>query len=191
MKWKKIATMTLVLTLVCGTAVFAESVSDNVRIVINKKELDDAGLIVDNKAYLAVSKFAGAMQAMLTWDNDTKKVTIYKPNVHMLTMKDSVPFQSVPKDKYKFFVYAQIDSLKTSISAFKITITDPYGEATLIDARDSSDKNFPSDMDIFGIKTKDFTYDFKYAGTYVVRFLMKQDDGSGYQVVSEKVITAK
>jgi hypothetical protein len=191
MKWRKIAIMTMVLTLVCGTAVFAESMTKNVRLVINKKEIDDAGLIVDNKAYLAVSKFAGAMQAMLSWDDDAKKVTIYKPNVHMLTMKDSVPFQSVPKDKYKFFVYAQIDSLKTPISAFKITITDPYGDATLIDARDSQDNNFPSDMDIFGIKTKDFTYDFQYAGTYIVRFLMKQEGNASYQVVSEKVITAK
>jgi hypothetical protein len=191
MKARKILMLTMVLTLVCGSAVFADSISQTLRVVINKKEIDDAGMLVDNKAYMAVNKFAGAMQALVSWDADTKKVTINKPNVHMLTMKDSVPFQSVPKDQYKFFVYAQIDSLKTDISAFKITISDPYDNETLIEERASSDKDFPSHMDMFGIKTKEITYDFKSAGPYIVRFSMQQDENSPMQVVSEKVITSK
>jgi hypothetical protein len=188
---RKILMLTMVLTLVCGSAVFADSISQTLRVIINKKEIDDPGMLVDNKAYMAVSKFAGAMQALVSWDPDSKKVTINKPNVHMLTMKDSVPFQSVPRDQYKFFVYAQIDSLKTDITAFKITISDPYDNETLIEERDSSDKDFPSHMDAFGIKTKEISYDFKSAGPYVVRFLMKQDGNPAMQVVSEKVITAK
>jgi hypothetical protein len=192
MKVRKILMMTLVLTLIFGTAVFAENISQTMRVVINKKELDDAGLLVDNKAYLAVGTLSKAMQAMVSWDNEDKKVTINKPNVHMFTMMDNSPFGSVNKNsRIKFYVFSQVDNLKTDINGFKLTITDPYGEDTWIDGRDTGDKDFPSDKDNFWFKTKEVSYEFKSSGAYVIRFWMKQQGSSTMQVVAEKVINSK
>jgi hypothetical protein len=191
MKVRKVLIMTMVLTLVFGTAAVAETISQNIRVVINKKEIDDGGLLVDNKAYLAVGTLAKAMQAMVSWDNEEKKVTINKPNVHMFTMNGNQAFQSVTKDRYKFLVHAQVDSLKTDISSLKFTITDPYGDDTLIEARNSGDDNFPSDKENFLLNTKEISYTFKYAGRYIVRFWMKPA-GDNMQIVSEKsIIVAK
>ncbi|WP_123039905.1 stalk domain-containing protein [Cohnella candidum] len=190
MKVRKILMLTMVLTLLFATAAFAESISQNVRVLVNKKEID-GGILVDNKAYLAVGTLAKSLQAFVTWDNDEKKVTISKPNVHMFTMNDNQAFQSVPKDRYKFHVHAQIDSMKTDISSLKFTITDPYGDETLIEARYAGDDNFPSDKEDFLLNTKDISYNFKYAGRYVVRCWMKAVGDSSMQVVSEKSIIIK
>lgn len=191
MKIRKVILLTMVLTLVCGTAVFAETISNRLKVVIDKKNYDDAGILVDNNAYLGVRAFAKTMQAMLSWDSDEKKVTIYKPNVHMFTMKDNATFGEVNSGRTKFFVFSQIDSLKADISAFKLTITDPYGEDTWIDGRDSGDKDFPRDKDNFWFKTREVSYDFNSKGQYVIRFWMKLSGQSEMQIVSEKSITSK
>jgi len=189
MKVRKLLVMVVVLTLVFGTAAFAESITQSIRVELNKKELD-GGLLVDNKAYVGVGALSRAMQALVSWDNDAKRASIYKPNVHMFTMKGDNPFGSVTKGRTKFNVFAQIDSLKTDITAFKVTITDPYGEETLIDGRDSSDKDFPTRSD-FWFKTKDISYDFNAAGPYTIRFYMALSSGDGsLQVVSEKSIAS-
>lgn len=188
MKVRKLAVMTIVLTLLFGTAAFAESVTQNIKVIINKKEIEDGGLLVDNKTYLAVGTLAKAMQAMVFWDNDTKKVTISKPNVHMFTMNDKQAFQSVAKGRYKFFVHAQVDSLKTEITSLKLTITDPYGDDAVIETRYSGDTDFPSDKEDFLINSKEISYDFKSIGRYVVRFWMKPAGETSMQIVAEKNI---
>ena len=191
MKVRKLLVMIVVLTLVFGTAAFAESITQNIKIELNKEELKGGGLLVDNKAYIGVGVLSRAMQAVVSWDNDAKRASIYKPNVHMFTMLGDKPFGSVTKGRTtKFNVFAQIDSLKTDISAFKVTITDPYGEETLIDGRESSDKDFPTKYD-FWFKTKDISYDFNYAGAYTIRFYMALSSGdTSMQVVSEKSIAS-
>lgn len=191
MKARKILILTVVLTLVFGTAVFAETVSQNIRVEINKKEISDGGLLVDNKAYLAAGTLARAMNALVFWDNDVKKVTISKPNVHMFTMKDNATFGSVLTGRTKFQVFAQIDSLYADINAFKVTITNPYGEETLIDGRNSSDKDFPSRKQDFWFKTREISYDFAHAGQYTVRFWMQATEDTTMQIVAEKAISSK
>ena len=191
MKVRKLLVMVTALTLLFGTAAFAESVTQNIRIELNKDEIKDGGLLVDNKAYVGVGALSKAMQAIVSWDNGAKRASIYKPNVHMFTMLGDKPFGSITKGHTaKFNVFAQIDSLKTDISAFKVTITDPYGEETLIDGRNSSDKDFPTRGD-FWFKTKDISYDFKAAGPYTIRFYMALSSGdTSLQVVSEKSIAS-
>ncbi|MBW5444735.1 copper amine oxidase [Cohnella sp. CFH 77786] len=191
MKVRKIVILTAALTLAFGSAVFADTVTQKLKVFIDRKEASDAGIMVDNKAYLAVGAFAKSLQAMVSWDNDEKKVTIFKPNVHMITMKDNATFGSVTSGRTQFLVFAQIDSLKTDISAFKVTITDPYGDETLIDGRDSGDKDFPSGKEDFWFKTKEISYDFTSKGQYLIRFWMKMNGDSSMQVVSEKVIASK
>ncbi|KIL36206.1 hypothetical protein SD71_09670 [Cohnella kolymensis] len=192
MKLRRLIVLTLALTLLCGTAAYAESITQRLNIWVNKQAMEDAGVVVDDKTYLSVRAIADKLNVIVTWDEDSKRVSIFKPNVHMLTMQDTVPFGGVTKDKYKFFVFTQIDSLKTDISAFKVTITDPYGDDTWLDGRNSNDKDFPDrGKDNFSFKTKEISYDFKYSGKYVVRFWMKPQGDTAFQVVSEKVITSK
>jgi hypothetical protein len=192
MKVRRLIVLTLALSLICGTAAYADTITQRLKIWVNKQEVEDAGVVVDDKTYLSVRAISDHLNAIVTWDDDTKRVSIFKPNVHMFTMRDTLPFGSVPKDKVNFFVFSQIDSLKTGITAFKVTITDPYGDDTWLDGRNSSDKEFPDNgKDNFSFKTKEISYDFKYSGKYVVRFWMKPAGETAFQVVSEKVISSK
>lgn len=193
MKFRKLLISTLAIALLGGTAVYAADAVQKLRVWVNKKEVDDAGVVVDGKSYLSVKALSGKLDGIFLWDDSTKKVTIYNPNVHMITRKDGNIFTDVPKGyKVKFDVFSQIDSLKVDISAFKVTIDDPYGESTWIDGRTSSDKDFPEvGKENFYFLTDDIAYTFDSTGKYVVRFWMKPDGESSYQVVSEKVINVK
>jgi hypothetical protein len=190
MKFRKFLFLTLALLLIGGTAVFADSVTQKVRVFMNKHELDDGGIVVDGKSYISVRSIGDALQALVTWDDSTKKLKIVKPNVHMLLIADGKYFGNVDKRKLKFSVFSQIDNLTTDISAFKVTITDPYDDETWIDGRSDKDDDFVSfqNKDNFWFGTQYVTYNFDTAGKYKVRFWMKQDDGP-MQLVSEKVIT--
>jgi len=197
MKFRKLLISTLALALLGGTAVYAaDAVVQKMRVVVNKKEVkefNDAVAIVDGKSYLSVEALRQNVDGIFLTDEGTKKVSIYKPNVHMITRKDGNMFTDVPKGyKVKFNVFSQIDSLKVDISAFKVTIDDPYGESTWIDGRSAIDKDFPEvGKENFYFLTSDITYSFDSAGKYVIRFWMKPDGESSYQVVSEKVINSK
>ncbi|MBB6671096.1 stalk domain-containing protein [Cohnella nanjingensis] len=191
MKIRKLLILTVALSLIGGTAIFADSVAQKVKVIFNKQELDDAGALVDGKAYLGVRTVGDSMQAITVWDDSAKKVTIYKPNVHIFLMTGSKPFGEVQKGKTSFRVFSQIDNLQTDISAFKVTITDPYGDETWIDGRTSKDDDFPRSKDNFWFTGDNFTYDFKSVGRYTVRFWMKAADNTAMQIVSEKTIIAK
>lgn len=195
MKARKVLLLTLVLTLVFGSAAFADSISQNIKVLINKKTVEDGGLLVDNKAYVAVGEVSQSLQAIVIWDNSEKKATIYKPNVHMFAMRDSTPFGGVEKNsKFKFRVFSQIDNLRTNITGFKVTISDPYDRVTYIDGRNENDKGwqefYSPGKDNFWFTTDTFTYEFDIAGSYTIQFWMQTED-SPMQVVSEKVISSK
>ncbi|WP_027091020.1 hypothetical protein [Cohnella thermotolerans] len=191
MRIRKLLLLTVVLTLLGGTAIFADTVSQKVKIIFNKQEMDDDGTLIDGKAYVGVRSLGDVVQGIVAWDDSAKKVTIYKPNVHMFLMTGNKPFGSVAKGKVSFRVFAQIDNLQTSISGFKVTIADPYGDETWIDGRTDKDGDFPSDKDNFWFTSADTSYEFKYSGKYTVRFWMKPSDNSPMQVVSEKTIISK
>jgi hypothetical protein len=192
MKVRKLILLTLIFTLICGSTVYADSVTQKLLVWFNNKEVDDAGVIVDGKTYLSVRSVTDKLQALLSWDDTNKKVTIYKPNVHMLTSSDNKIFGDVKqKDKFKFNLFVQVDSLKVNISALKLTIADPYGDETLIETRKSGDSDFPDGKDNFWITMKDISYNFDSVGPYTLRFWMKQAGESAFQVVSEKVIASK
>jgi hypothetical protein len=195
MKVRKIILLTLIFSLICGSAVFADSITQKLRVLVNKKEVESASVLVDNNPYISAKLVADKLQAILLWDETNKKVTIYKPNVHMLTKNNNDIFSVVNKDKdqkVSFNVFTQVDSLKVDISAFKWTIVDPYQEETLIEMRSSDDKDFPeSGKDNFNLNSKYISYTFDSAGTYMIRFYMKPVGESSFQVVSEKVITSK
>ncbi|MFF2093528.1 stalk domain-containing protein [Paenibacillus sp. NPDC058174] len=187
MKFSKIAILLVVLTLCGGTLMFADAASQKVRVILNGSELDDSGLIVDNKTYLPLRQIANGLQAIVSWDNQTKKATLYKPNVHMVLFQDKVVFGNVDKgNRYTFNVLSQIDNLTTEVSAVKVSITDPNGTEKVIQ---SQSVNITKDN--FWYRTEDIKYNFEYSGKYAVRFYMKTSASDEWTVVSEKLITSQ
>lgn len=192
MKVRRLILLTLMFSLICGSAVYADSVAQKIRVWVNSKEVDDSGIIVDGKAYISVRSVTDKLQALMSWDDSAKKAVIFKPNVHMITMQDGTLFGNVSKEKFKFLVFSQIDNLKVDINAFKVTISDPYGKDTYIDGRDSGDKDFPEvGKEDFWFKSKEIFYNFESVGKYTIRFWMKPAGETSFQVVSEKVINSK
>ncbi|RED65849.1 copper amine oxidase [Cohnella lupini] len=192
MKVRKLALLTLALTLICGGVAYADTVSQKLRVlVVNKKSESYNGIIVDNKVYVPVDLITDKLQGIVITDETDNKVTIYKPNVHMVTSKNKGIFGDVEKGaKVDFFTHIQVDSLKVDINALKLTIVDPYGEETLIESRKAGDSDFPERENIW-MSTKEFSYTFSSTGTYTLRFYVKPVGQSSFQVISEKSIASK
>ncbi|BBH21163.1 hypothetical protein Back11_25080 [Paenibacillus baekrokdamisoli] len=187
MKFRKLLILLLVMSLWGGTMMFADSASQKVRVIVNGSELDDAGLFADGKTYLSVRQVANSLQALVFWDEAAKKVTVFKPNVHMFLFQDTTIFGNVVKgNRISFKVFAQVDNLMTDIAAVKISIFDPNGEEKLIQA-----KNVSIDKDNFWYRTDDINYSFDTAGKYTIRFFMKVTASDDWKLVSEKTISAK
>jgi hypothetical protein len=192
MKVRKIILLTLAFTLICGSAVYADTITQKLRVWVNKKDYDSASVIVDNKSYISSKIVTDKLQTILLWDEDNKKVTIFKPNVHMLTSSDNNIFGVVKqKEKIKFNTFVQVDTLKVDISALKLTILDPYGDEKLVEVRNAGDSDFPDGKDNFWITIKDISYNFDSVGTYTLRFWVKPAGETSFQVISEKLIFCK
>jgi hypothetical protein len=187
MKFRKLLILLLVMSLWGGTMLFADSASQKVRIVVNGSEIDDSGLFTDGKTYLPVRQLADSLQALVVWDEETRKVSVFKPNVHMFLFQDTTIFGNVMKgNRITFKVFAQIDNLMTDIAAVKVSIFDPSGVERVIQTQ-----NVNTEKDNFWYRTDDFTYTFADSGKYAIRFFMKINPGDEWKLVSEKTITAK
>jgi hypothetical protein len=190
MKVRKIIILTLIFTLIFGSGVYADSITQKLKVWVNKKDDNAyASVIVDKNSYISSKLVTDKLQTILLWDEDNKKVSIFKPNVHMLTSSENKIFGEVKRyDKFKFNTFVQVDTLKVDISALKLTIMDPYEDEKLIDMRSSGDSDFPDGKDNFWITIKDISYNFDSVGTYTLRFWVKPAGETSFQVVSEKVI---
>ncbi|MFC4808341.1 stalk domain-containing protein [Paenibacillus sp. GCM10023250] len=187
MKFRKLLIASLVLSLWGGTMLFADGASQRIRVIVNGSELNDAGIFADGKTYLSARQVANTLQSLVLWDDASKKVTIYKPNVHMFLFQDTTIFGNVVKgNKITFKVFAQIDNLLTDISAVKLTIVNPSGTEQVIQS-----KSVSIDKDNFWYRTDDYTYTFDTAGKYTINFYMKTSSGDDWNLVSQKTITAK
>src|SRR4051812_45375378 len=112
MKLRKVIILLTVMCLWGGTMMFADSASQRIRVIINGSELQDGGMLTDGQTYLPLRQVADAMQALVAYDADTKKVTVNKPNVHMFLFQDQKIFGKVDQGKkLPFSVFAQVDSL--------------------------------------------------------------------------------
>ncbi|MGN7357668.1 copper amine oxidase [Paenibacillus sp. SAF-054] len=165
-----------------GSVMFADSVTQKIRVWINGQEVQDGGFVIDGKTYVPIREFNGVVH----WDGDANKVQFIKPNVHIFLFKGDTVFGNVNKGKLKFNVFSQVDSLSEHVTAVKVAITDPSGNV-----KDIQSQNLGSGQkDNFWFRTYDFTYDFKTAGKYKVGFYVKASKSNDYELVSEKVITA-
>lgn len=183
MKWKRVWVMVMALSIMGGSALSAEAVKEQVRLIINGEETKDGGVVIDGKTYVPIRDFNG----IVNFDSTSGKVVFDQPNVHIFLFKGDTVFGNVNKgNKVKFNVFSQIDSLKTNITAVKIAITDPSGVSKDIQTQDISG----AQKDNFWFRTYDFTYEFKTAGNYRVGFYIQDSKESGFTLISEKVITA-
>ncbi|MFC0213153.1 stalk domain-containing protein [Paenibacillus chartarius] len=149
--------------------------------------------ITHGSTVLPLRTLSQSLMALVRWDNSNKTVSIYKPNVQIitssgLTQKDnnytiSNPFDVVnTSDALNFYLYASVDNLKTNIQSFKISIKTPSG-GDLVEPVVSS---VSSDYFIYTWQFK--RVEFTEYGKYTVQFAAKLDDGSDYMVIGEKQI---
>ncbi|MNV27159.1 hypothetical protein D3C71_1182990 [compost metagenome] len=180
-RWKKITLCVFAFSLMGGSLLFADSVNQKIRVWNNGKEIVDGGYLIDGKTYIPAREAGG----VVNWDG-SGKVTILKPNVHIVLFKDNTVFGNVNVGKLKIKILTQVDSLTEEVSAVKVAITDPSGNVKDIQSQELEG----SQKDNFWFPTSEFTYDFKETGKYRVGFYMKASKNADYVLVSEKVITA-
>ncbi|MDO3409335.1 copper amine oxidase [Saccharibacillus sp. CPCC 101409] len=180
MRWKRIAACTLALSLLSGSAVFAESAIQKIKVMINGTTVSGGGYLIDGTTYVPVREFDGLAE----YSDSSKTVSFTKPNVDIFLFKGDTVFGNVNVGKLKFYIFSQVDSLNTSISSVKVSIRNPSG-----DVKDIQSQDLSSSKDNFWFKTYDFTYDFSKAGKYYVEFYIKKDNGS-YSMVAQKAINA-
>ncbi|MGO4543701.1 stalk domain-containing protein [Paenibacillus sp. 2TAB23] len=186
MKLRKVGILLLLLSVWGGTMMFADSASQKVRVIINGSEQDDGGLIAENKTYLPLRQLANSMQAIVEWDNQSKRATVYKPNVHMFLFQNNAVFGNVAKGyQGKFKVFAQIDNLKTDVTAVKVSIFDPNGKEKVIQT-----ESVNTSKDNFWYATDEIDYKFEASGKYPIRFFLKLKGSDEWTVVSEKLISS-
>lgn len=186
MKFRKVVILLLLLSLWGGTMLFADSATHKVRVVINSLDQDDGGIVSEGKTYLPLRQLATSMQAIVEWDNQNKRATVYKPNVHMFLFQNNAVFGNVAKGyQGKFKVFAQIDNLKTDIAAVKVSIFDPYGKEKVIQTEAVN-----TTKDNFWYATDEIEYKFESSGKYPIRFFVKQKGSDEWTAVSEKLISS-
>ena len=187
MKLRKLLVLVVLLSLWGGTMMFADAATQKVRVAVNGSELGDSGMLIDGTTYLPLRQIAGTLQSLITWDESSKKVTIDKPNVHMFTFKDKSPFGKVTKgSKFSFWVWAQVDSLNTDISAVKIVLASPGGKEQLIQSLKVTSRKAD-----FQVLTEEIKHEFDAAGSYAVRMYMMPSGSEDWTLVSEKLIVTE
>ncbi|RXZ77071.1 copper amine oxidase [Paenibacillaceae bacterium] len=188
MKFKRFLVVLLVITIWSGTMVAASAASQKVRVFVNGNELSDGGLLDEGTTYLPLRAISNTLQSLIVWDDNTKRIQVYKPNVHMFLFQNQKVFGNVDKDsRITFNVMAQVDNLKADISALKIVIADPSGKEELIQSQDVVGKA----KDNFWFPTKEIRYHFSSGGKYAVRCYMKLGSNDDWVLVSEKTISAE
>ncbi|GGN96164.1 hypothetical protein [Saccharibacillus kuerlensis] len=180
MRWKRIAVCALALSLLSGSAAFADSAFQKIRVLINGSAVSSGGYLIDGTTYVPVREFDGLAE----YNDNTKTVTFTRPNVDIFLFKGDTPFGNVSVGKLKFYIFSQIDSLNTDINAVKVSIRNPSGEV-----RDIQSQELKSRKDNFWFKTYDFTYDFNRTGKYYVEFYIRKGN-TAYTKVAQKAITA-
>ncbi len=182
LKWRRVMVLVLAFSLTGGSMLFADSATQKVKLYMDGREVEDGGYVIDGKTYVPVRELEGLVE----YDEATKKVNYYKPNVHIFLFKGKGEvFSDIEKaGKLKFSVFSQIDNLRTEISAVRVAITAPDGTSKTIQTKDVKDTGSN-----FYFVTDDYTYDFKTAGKYTLGFYMKPaTGGSDFVLVSEKSI---
>lgn len=154
----------------------------------NDGENPASAIAVHGEPLILADELGKSMHALTDWNRTTQTLDIYKPNVSIFLCEGigdkpnfdlQTPFGKVKHNNdQSFFVFVQVDSLKTKIQALKITIEDPDGNEVA-----SKEEAAPEPKESFWYISP-FSLIFKEVGNYTVKFSMKHNDT--YTVVSEK-----
>ncbi|REK58478.1 MAG: copper amine oxidase [Thermobacillus sp.] len=190
MRFKKVLISVILLSLWGGSMIFADTVSQRIKVSVNGSTLSETGIVVDGTTFLPIRQLADTLNAFISW-GDNKQVNINKPNIHMMTMSVNssgvYPFQAVEKGStVTFYVLVHGDSLNTPISAAKMEIVDPGNTA-----KEFYYESNPENLSIFQLRTKELKYKFGSEGEYKVRMYMMPGKSSEWTLVSEKLIFSK
>jgi hypothetical protein len=203
MKVKRLIVFVLILALSGTATAFSSDIYEwykgkNVKIMVNGEELDTQGVMIqfenEVKTMLPLRDIANTLQAMVKWDEEEQTVHLYKPNVHIsLTtqFKDGTlgTFGKVfHRQKFDFFIFAQIDSLLTPIESLKFEIVDPLGRMVyehehLLSRQETGD--------VLWVRSPNINLEFRQLGDYIVKVYMKLDKNNNYDLVSEKVFNSE
>jgi len=191
MRFRKVLASVILLSLWGGSMIFADTVSQKIKVTVNGSALNDSGIVADGTTYLPIRQLADTFNAFISW-GDNKQVNINRPNIHMMTMNVAqngsvYPFQAVEKGStVTFYVLVHGDSLKTPISAAKMEIVDP-GDSV----KEIYYESDPENLNVFQLRTKEQKYKFGSEGEYKVRMYMKPAGSEEWTLVSEKLIFSK
>lgn len=192
MKARRVLLLALAFSLLGSSVIFADSITQKIKLMINGQEVNDGAVMVDGKNYISVNQVSDALHAFVEWDSDAKKVTINKPNVNMLTalLNDSGKSdvfaglkKGDTKGETKFFVICSVDNLMFSADTVKLVLTDPSGKA-----KDIQELDFKEKKETFAFQTPPIAYDFKSLGKYTLGFYIKPSK-QDYILISENIIT--
>ncbi len=193
MNLRKLLIGLLVLSLVGGATAGANELvqtwkGKKIRISVNGTDIPGGGLSIDGRTFIPLRPLSDTLQASTETEGDS--LFIYKPNVHLFLFSGDrnamKPFGNVYQGRYEFFVFAQVDNLKTNVHAIRTTVVDPNGQTV-----ESQVYKFSNDsMEEFWYTTAPIKLDFKLTGQYKIRFSIKQAEDSDYELLSEKAIVS-
>lgn len=213
MRIKHLPIMILALFLLGTASVYATSLwgeykgYNKTRVSVNDQviqfdEREVAAFEIEGVPVMPLPKLGESLGAVVDWDPVNYTVSVYKPNVDMFIAKSVTGRESkdgidyfirspfgyvVQGDKFDFYVFAQVDSLKTEITSFKISIETPGGqeiaqvEETLTGHQQRESFWYPAP----------FHLSFDETGDYRVKFSIKTDSSGDYVAVSEKLIVSE
>lgn len=202
MKVKRLAALTTTLVILGAGIVYAGSPwgdyqgFEKVRVQFNNADTangDVPAILMNGRVMLPLRSLADSMHALVTWNDEMKTASIYKPNVHMIVAQSegklgtlNVPFGKVEKGRtMDFVVAAQADSLLTPIHSFRLDLLSPDGTVLRSEVVTMS-----SNLDSFWYSWPVKGVVFEDAGSYKVNFSIKLNESEGYVIVAEKVITS-
>jgi len=196
MMWKRTVLLVLILAVVGTTAVMAEDLYETIKakklsITVNGHSIDTPALQVANgSVMIPLDQLRDTVQAMVEQSGD--KITIYKPNVHMLLIiegKDRVVhFGSVTNGKGKkvdFTIHTQVDNLQKPIKNMKFEIFDPNNKSVYHSIFPISSED--AENGIFWLNAK-ASVQFDLKGDYTIKAYMQYEELDEYFLVAEKVI---
>jgi hypothetical protein len=158
-----------------------------VRVEINRTVVDEGGYVIDGKTYVPLDALQEPLHLLVDSADD---VQMFHPDVHLFLFSGNRtvmrPFGNVFIGKYEFYAFAQIEQMRTPIAAIRTTVIDPSGSAV----ETQTVKVVDASKEDFWYTSNAMRIDFKQAGTYLVRFSVKQSEESDFVVLAERKITA-
>jgi len=186
---RKIIRSTLIafsVLILSGTMIHASSNQSEVPLSFNDEIQKQTAIISEGDILVPVEQLSKKLFALVTTDESSKMVRVYKPNVNVVLLDNNNGeiFGKVKSPgRIAFSTLLQVDHLKSEISDIKLTITDPSDKTETID-----NQQIKKSEEHFWFKTNEFDYSFSTKGTYTIQVFFKDAKSKAWFPVSEIAI---